>query len=99
MAEIKQFEDLPDGIANDDSNSFQQAFADYQAQGEEYVRANPTQSVLWAVAAGFVLRLLPLGAIIGALIRLALFAVRPAIFIYGAVMLYKHYQSTNDQPQ
>lgn len=91
MAELHQLQDLP-SMSNGDYNDVQQKFSEFQAQGEDYVRQNPSQAVLSALAAGFVLRLLPLGAIIGALVRLALFAVRPAIFIYGAVSLYKHFQ-------
>ena len=86
-------------MSNGDHNDVQQKFSEFHAQGEEYVRQNPSQAVLSAVAAGFVLRLMPLGAIVGALVRLALFAVRPAVFIYGAVALYKHFQSTTTNQQ
>ena len=82
---------------SDEFNQFQEKVNDYHAQGEEYVRANPTQAVLSAVAAGFVLRLLPIGALVGALVRLAVFALRPAVFIYGAVALYKHFQGAAPQ--
>ncbi len=77
---------------SDEFNQFQEKANEYHKQGEEYVRANPTQAVLSAVAAGFVLRLLPIGALVGALVRLAIFALRPAVFIYGAVALYRHFQ-------
>ena len=66
---------------------------DYHAQGEEYVRANPSQAVLSAVVAGFILRLLPLTSILSLLVRLAVFAAKPALFIYGATTLYKHFQA------
>ena len=86
-------------MSNGESNDVQQKFSEFHAQGENYVRENPSQAVLSAVAAGFVLRLLPLGAIVGAIVRLALFAVRPAVFIYGAVALYKHFQGTTSSNQ
>ncbi len=79
---------------SDEFNQFQEKATEYHKQGEEYVRANPTQAVLSAVGVGFVLRLLPIGALVGALVRLAIFALRPAVFIYGAVALYKHFQGT-----
>ena len=86
-------------MSNGEFDDVKQKMNDYQSQGEAYVRENPSQAVLSALAAGFVLRLLPLGAIIGALIRLVLFALRPAIFVYGAVALYKHFQEPHqDQP-
>ena len=77
---------------SEETDHLKEKFNDYHTQGEEYVRANPTQAVLSAVAAGFVLRLLPIGALVGALVRLAIFALRPAVFIYGALALYKHFQ-------
>ena len=95
MADIKNFQDLPNMNADD----LKQRFNDLHAQTETYVRENPTQAVLSAVGAGFVLRLLPLGALVGALVRLALFAARPALFIYGAVALYKHFQTTESSEQ
>ena len=93
MADIKQFQDLPNMNADD----IEQRFNEFHAQTENYVRDNPTQAVLSAMGAGFVLRLLPLGAMSSALVRLALFALRPAIFIYGAVALYKHFQGTSGE--
>ena len=95
MADIKNFQDLP----NVNTDDLKQKFNDFHAQTESYVRENPTQAVLSAVGAGFILRLLPIGALVGALVRLALFALRPAIFIYGAVALYKHFQGTAEHPQ
>ena len=86
-------------MSNGDLDDVKHKFNDYHAQGESYVRDNPSQAVLSAVAAGFVLRLLPLGAIVGALVRLVLFALRPAIFIYGAVALYKHFQTPQQDQQ
>ena len=84
-------------MSNGEFDDVKQKMNDFQSQGEAYVRENPSQAVLSALAAGFVLRLLPLGAIIGALIRLVLFALRPAIFVYGAVALYKHFQEPRQE--
>ena len=41
------------------------------AQTEDYVRANPTKSLLYGVAAGFVLDRLPIFRILGGLFRLS----------------------------
>jgi hypothetical protein len=59
------------------------------AQTEDYVRANPTRSLLYGVAAGFILDRLPIFRILGGLIRLSLKAFKPAILIYGATKLYQ----------
>jgi hypothetical protein len=55
----------------------------------DYVREKPAQSLLYAFAAGYVLNRLPLGRVIGGLLRLLLVALRPAIVIYGAAKLYQ----------
>lgn len=58
----------------------------------DYVREKPTQSLLYAFAAGYVLNRLPLGRVIGGLLRLLMVALRPAIVIYGAAKLYQSAQ-------
>jgi hypothetical protein len=63
------------------------------AQTEDYVRANPTRSLLYGVGAGFILDRLPIFRIIGALLRLLLMAFKPAILIYGATKLYQAVKS------
>ena len=59
------------------------------AQTEDYVRANPTRSLLYGVGAGFILDRLPIFRILGALLRICLMAFKPAILIYGATKLYQ----------
>jgi hypothetical protein len=56
---------------------------------ETYVRENPIQSIAYAILAGFVLDRLGLGRIVRGVVRLALFALKPAILIYGAAKLYE----------
>lgn len=56
---------------------------------EHYVREKPTQSLLWAFVAGYILNRLPLGSILSGLFRLLLIALKPAILIYGAAKLYQ----------
>lgn len=63
------------------------------AQTEDYVRANPTRSLLYGVGAGFILDRLPIFRILGALVRLLLMAFKPAILIYGATKLYQAVKS------
>ncbi|HEY4272017.1 MAG TPA: hypothetical protein VGM65_08425 [Candidatus Udaeobacter sp.] len=58
----------------------------------DYVREKPTQSLLYAFAAGYILNRLPLGRVIGGLLRLLMVSLRPAIVIYGAAKLYQSAQ-------
>ena len=58
-------------------------------QTEDYVRQNPTRSVAYALLAGFILNRLPIGRILGAMMRLVFIAFKPAILAYGATKLYQ----------
>ena len=55
----------------------------------EYVREKPTQSLLYAFAAGYVLNRLPLGRVLGGVLRLIVMALKPGMLIYGAAKLYQ----------
>ena len=59
------------------------------SETESYVREKPTESLLCAFAAGYILNRLPLGRVVGGLFRLLIFALKPAILIYGAAKLYQ----------
>ncbi len=64
-------------------------FQEIMHQTEDYVREKPAQSLLYAVAAGFILNKLPVFRIFGGLVRLLLVAFKPAILIYGATKIYQ----------
>jgi len=55
----------------------------YYADGEEYVRENPTKAALVAMGAGFLLAQLPLRWMFVALIKLLFLVVKPVTFIYA----------------
>jgi hypothetical protein len=56
---------------------------------EDYIREKPTQSLLYAFLAGYILNRLPLVRILSGVFRLLLAALKPAILIYGAAKLYQ----------
>ena len=58
------------------------------SQTEDFVRENPTRSLLYGVAAGVILDRLPIFRMLGVFLRLLLMAFKPAILIYGATKLY-----------
>jgi len=58
----------------------------------EYVREKPTQSLLYAFAAGYIFNRLPLGRVLGGFLRLLMLALKPAVLIYGAAKLYQAVQ-------
>jgi hypothetical protein len=64
-------------------------FDEIRHQTEDYVRENPAQSLFYAFVAGLILNRLPVGRVLGGVFRLAVFALKPAILIYGATKLYR----------
>jgi hypothetical protein len=72
-----------------------ETFDQLMNQTEDYVRANPTQSLFYAFIAGFILNRLPVGRILSGVLRLAMFALKPAILVYGATKLYQAIDEEN----
>lgn len=64
-------------------------FDELLSETETFVRENPVQSIAYAILAGFILNRLGVGRILNVIVRLALFALKPAILIYGAAKLYE----------
>lgn len=56
---------------------------------EDYIREKPTQSLLYAFLAGYILNRLPLVRILTGVFRLLVAALKPAILVYGAAKLYQ----------
>lgn len=65
---------------------------DLTSRTEEFARQEPVRAVGIAFVVGLVLTLLPIGAIIGGLLRLALSLVKPALLILGATKVYDELQ-------
>jgi len=57
------------------------------ADGEEYVRENPTKTALVAMGVGFLLAQLPLRWMLVALVKLLFLIVKPVTFIYAVSKL------------
>ena len=89
----KEFAAIPDDIAERTLRYTKGEFERVLQQTEDYVREKPTQSILYALLAGFILNRLPIGRILGGLVRLLLIAFKPAILIYGATKLYQASQN------
>ena len=73
----------------------QDQFSEALTQAEEFVREKPGQSLLIAFLIGFILNRLPIGRLLGGLVRLLLMALKPAILVYGATKVYEAVQETD----
>jgi len=57
---------------------------------EDKVRNAPTNALVSAFAAGYLVKMLPVESIIAAQVRLALSLIRPALFVYGTAKAYEY---------
>ncbi len=85
----EHFATIPEDFAERGLRYTKDQFEQVLQQTEDYVREKPAQSLFYALLAGFILNRLPLGQILGGLVRLLLIAFKPAILIYGATKLYQ----------
>ena len=67
----------------------QDQFSEEVNQAEEFVREKPGQSLLIALVAGMILNRLPIGRLFGGVVRLLMFALKPALLLYGATKVYE----------
>ena len=65
------------------TQSIQENIQRCYADGEDYIRQNPTKSAFVAIGAGFLLAQLPLRWMFIALIKLLFLVVKPVTFIYA----------------
>ena len=72
--------------------SLNESFTQYVRDLEEKVRSTPLLAVSLAAGLGYVLRFFPIALIIGILIRLFFFSLKPLILIFGALKLYEFVQ-------
>ena len=56
---------------------------------EERVRSSPLAAVSLGVSVGYLLRFFPITFMLGVLIKLFLFALKPLILVFGAVKLFE----------
>lgn len=65
---------------------------------EKYAREEPVRAVGAAFGSGLILTLLPVGAIVSGILRLALSLVRPILIILGVVKLYERLGESSNEP-
>lgn len=65
------------------THGIQESFQAYYADGEDYVRQNPTKTAMVAMGVGFLLAQLPMRWMFVAIIKLVFLIVKPVTFIYA----------------
>jgi hypothetical protein len=63
-----------------------------QRELEQKIRENPVEAVVLALLIGFLVCLLPVGRLIGALLRGAFLLLKPALLVLGIIKAVEYYQ-------
>lgn len=69
------------------------AGASWLTQADDYARQEPTKAIVSAAGAGFLINLLPIGAIVGALAAVAFALARPLLLFLGLMKAYEFLRS------
>ena len=65
------------------------ADASWLMNADDYARQEPTKAIVAAAGAGFLINLLPIGAIVGALAAVAFALARPVLLFLGLLKAYE----------
>ena len=65
---------------------------DLSDRTQKFVREEPTKAVGLALLGGVLLTILPVGRVLGALVRLAVALARPLLLVLGAVKFYEEFE-------
>ncbi len=82
----------PEGFVADNFDAARAGVERSVKDAAAYAQLYPEKALLWAVGSGYVLRMLPLMGILGALIRVVLALLKPLALIYGAAKIWQKAQ-------
>jgi hypothetical protein len=71
---------------------WQQTVEDLSDRTQQFVREEPAKAVSFALLAGVLLTVFPVGRVVGALVRLAFALARPLLLLLGVVKLYQEFE-------
>ncbi len=75
---------------------WQQCVSDFSNRAQDFAEKEPAQAVGLAFFAGLVLTVLPVGRVLGGVVRLGFALVRPALLVLGAVKLCEEFEKRNN---
>ena len=70
---------------------------DLTASASKMAREEPAKAVGLAFGAGLIFTILPVGRVIGGLVRLALALVPPGLFVLGGIKLWEEIEKRTDK--
>ena len=88
---------LHEGGKSTGCSDWKKCVDDFAASAEKMARKEPAKAAGIAIATGMVLTILPVGRIVGGLVRLAFALVRPGLLLLGAVKLWEGLEKRGDK--
>lgn len=85
----------PDRFLKDTYESARTGVDRCVGEAADYAQREPAKALLSALAAGYVLRMLPVGGLVRMLISLLSLLVKPAVLCYGGAKLWKEFQGSS----
>ena len=79
----------PEAFIQDNFNNARAGLQQSMKDVVAYAQLQPEKALLWAAGGGYLLRMLPLTGILGALIRVLLALLKPAALVYGGVKVWQ----------
>ena len=83
---------LPEAASPTVCSDLKTCFDDFASSAEQMAQKQPAKAAGIAFLAGLVLTILPVGRIVGGLLRLALALLRPGLFLLGALKLWEEFE-------
>ena len=60
---------------------------------ETTIQSAPIQSIAWAALIGYVFRIIPIGRILFTLLHILTTLIRPALFVFGTIAIFKLFKN------
>jgi len=81
----------PESAPSECCGDLRAKFDEWKACAEKSVREEPVKTAGLAFAGGIALTILPVGRVLGGVVRLAVALAKPALFIFGVVKLVEEF--------
>ena len=80
----------------DGGGEWQKSVSDFGARARDFARKEPAQAAGVAFFAGLVLTVLPVGRLLGGIVRLTFAVIRPVLLVLGVVKLCEEIEKRNN---
>jgi hypothetical protein len=94
LTPLKSMDESNESPRSADCCDWRKTVDDLSARTADFVREDPAKAVGLALLGGVLLTVLPVGRVVGALVRLAFALARPLLLVLGGIKLYEEFDKT-----